>query len=1056
MPDRKVSQQILVNEREWVEKPLLNQLEGLGWTILDLEMKGQTPAQSFRESFDEVVILPELRKALRKINDWIDEDQIDEAISTITRFQSNDLLNNNEQVLQLLREGTSVSSNRRTGDKSPTVGYIDFKHPERNSFLAIAQFKLRVIGTDRHIYPDIILFLNGLPVGVIECKSPKVNEPIAEAIDQLLRYSEQRGEKGEGNKELFYYNQFLVGTCRDKAKISTITAPNEKFFFNWLDPYPLTIEDLEHGQSSPSNQHRLVAGVFAPENLLSLIRTFTIFSTNDKGETIKILARYQQFRAIKKAVNRLLSGETKDKRSGLVWHTQGSGKSLTMMFMVREMYIYPELMSWKVIYVTDRTNLEKQLKETAQRVGLEFKVAASIARLRELLPTNTSEVVMAMIHKFQESELGLPLPRNPSDKILVMTDEAHRSQFKTLGAQFDAALPNATLIGYTGTPTDKTEKRFGEYIDTYTMKEAVDDEVTVKIVYEGRTEKAEIDDKEAANKKFRDVFEEYTEAEKLQILSSSASRAYLESEPVISEKARDMIDHYVSQVFPNGFKAQVVATSRDAAVFYKTALETAITEKIARLKASNPDNINLEKLGKLKTAVVMSFKHNQPESHREFTDEKAQDKSIASFKLPFDGVDERGNTGDVGILVVANMLLTGFDAPIEQVMYLDQVIRMHNLLQAIARVNRVYSVEKKQDSDSEKREIVEKKYGFIVDYVGVGHHLRKALADYNERDQDKLTEALIPKDELIGQLKAAQRKVEQIIEKSGIVECYDYEAFYDLFYDEDMRFEFVLAFREFAKHLDALYPNKEALEYIKDFKYYSEINVKAEQHFRDQRISLKGITPKLRKVVDEHLISKGIDQKIKPISILDEDFIRSISQFSRDKTKASAIEHAVRHFIEVNVNEDPTLYNSFSEQLEQILIAFQENWNEAYKKLEELRKNIIKARTEDTHGLHRTKQIPFFNNYKAQFFGDAKLTDEQIALLVDLTQDVTALLETELKLKGFWERIPAQNRVKANLLDLILSPEYKDKLPDAFNKRQVFISSTMQIAKLKNETLLYV
>ncbi|MDQ1560064.1 MAG: type restriction enzyme subunit, partial [Pyrinomonadaceae bacterium] len=548
-----------------------------------------------------------------------------------------------------------------------------------------------------------------------------------------------------------------------------------------------------------------------------------------------------------------------------------------------------------------------------------------------------------------------------------------------------------------------------------------------------------------------------SEDEKLEILSSSASRAYLESIPVITEKARDMIEHYVSQVFPNGFKAQVVATSRDAAVRYKTALETAITEKIAQLEQSNPDNISLERLGKLQTAVIMSFKHNQPESHREFTDEKAQDKSIASFKLPFDATDEHGNTGNVGILVVANMLLTGFDAPIEQVMYLDQVIRMHNLLQAIARVNRVYSVEKKQSPDSEeKRETVEKKFGFIVDYVGVGHHLRKALADYNERDQEKVTETLIPKDELISQLKAAQRKVEEIIEKSGIVERYDYEAFYDLFYDEDMRFEFVLAFREFAKHLDALYPNKEALEYIKDFKYYSEINVKAEQHFRDERISLKGITPKLRKVVDEHLISKGIDQKIKPISILDDDFTRSVSQLSRDKTKASAIEHAVRHFIEVNVNEDPTLYNSFSEQLEQILLAFQENWNEAYKKLEELRKNIIKARTEDTHGLHRTKQIPFFNNYKAQFFGDAKLTDEQLALLVDLTQDVTALLETELKLKGFWERIPAQNRVKANLLDLILSPEYKDKLPDSFDKRQVFISSTMQIAKLKNETILYV
>ncbi len=303
MPEKQVSPQIKINEREWVEKPLLDQLEKLGWKIVDLDRQ-QTPAESFRESFDETVLLPELRDALRKINDWIDEDQIDEAISKITRFQTNDLLTNNEQVLQRLREGTSVSQNRRTGDKSPTVNYVDFKHPERNSFLAVCQLKLRVIGTDRNIYPDIVLFLNGLPVGVIECKSPKVNESIAEAIDQLLRYSEQRGEKGEeSNRELFYYNQLLVATSRDKAKIGTITAPNEKFYFNWKDAFPMDVSDLEQEYGSASNQHRLVAGVFAHENLLSLIRTFTFFTTNDRGETIKILARYQQFRAVKQAVN---------------------------------------------------------------------------------------------------------------------------------------------------------------------------------------------------------------------------------------------------------------------------------------------------------------------------------------------------------------------------------------------------------------------------------------------------------------------------------------------------------------------------------------------------------------------------------------------------------------------------------------------------------------------------------------------------------------------------------------------------------------------------------
>ncbi|MFV0388559.1 MAG: type I restriction endonuclease subunit R [Pyrinomonadaceae bacterium] len=1044
----KAAKHILINEREWVEKPLLDQLEKLGWTVIDLK-RDQKPEESFRESFDEVVLLPELRESLRKINDWMDEDQIDEAIAEITRFQSNDLIANNERVLELLREGTSVSTNRRTGDKSPTVKYIDFDHTERNSFVAICQLKLRVSGTDRHIYPDIVLFVNGLPIGVIECKSPKVYNAIAEAINQLLRYSEQRGEKGEeSNKELFYYNQFMVATSRDKAKIATITAPNEKLYFNWDDPFPMNIDELQQESGSTSKQHRLVAGAFSLENCLSLIRTFIFFTTNDSGHKIKILARYQQFRAVKKAVNRLLSGETKEKRSGLVWHTQGSGKSFTMMFMVREMYIYPELTSWKVIYVTDRTKLEKQLTENAVKAGLSVNVAKSISKLKELLPTNTSEVVMAMIHKFQDDELGLPLPKNESEKILVMTDEAHRGQFKTLGSQLDAALPNATLIGYTGTPTDKAEQRFGDYIDTYTMREAKEDGVTVEIVYEGRTHKAEIDDREAADQDFKDAFEDYTPAEQLQIFGQGGKTAYLEDESTINAKARDMIEHYVSQVFANGFKAQVVTQTREAAARYKDALDQAIDDKIIELKENNPDNVNIETLKKLKTETIISPKHNDLPHLNKYTDEAKHDQAIASFKLRFDEKDDSGNTGEVGILIVANMLLVGFDAPIEQVMYLDKVLTMHNLLQAIARVNRVYNYQK-------GNETVEKDFGFIVDYVGVGYHLQKALADYNERDKKEVEEPFITKEEIINQIQASQEKIKAIIAKSGISGKYDFDSFYDLFYDEDLRFEFILTFREYAKLVDALYPNKEALRFVPDLKYYSEINAKAEQHFQDKRIRLKGIKPKLRKIVDDHLVSKGIDLKIEPISILNNEFTRSVGELKRSETKASAIEHAIRHFIEVNFDEDPTLYETFSEQLEQILQTFRNNWNEIYEQLEKLRQTIIKSKNEDTYGLNPNKQMPFFRKFQKHFFDNEDLTDERKAVLVALTIDSTEILERELRLKGFWDSIPAQNKVKAHLFELILSPEYKDKIPEAFQKRNSFVSETMQIAKLKNDTILY-
>jgi type I restriction enzyme R subunit len=343
--------QIRLDERQHVEKPLQDQLAGLGWEIIDLDAK-QHPGDSHRANFTEVVMLSVLREQLKVINPWLEDDQVDEVVKQLTaNFPSTNLLQNNRHVFNQLLENTSVSENRKMGEKSPSVKFIDFKNRDNNRFVAVCQFKIRILGTEHHIIPDIVLFLNGLPVVVIECKSPKVKEPIPEAIDQLLRYSEQRGAKGEGSAPLFFYNQFVVTTCRQGAKFGTITTHTEKLFYRWADPYPRTLNDLDHGSSSPNDQQRLVAGMLDRDNLLELIRTFTIFSTNDKGELIKVVARYQQFRAVKLAVKRLLAGKNPRERSGIIWHTQGSGKSLTMMFMVREMYRHPALSKWKVVFV---------------------------------------------------------------------------------------------------------------------------------------------------------------------------------------------------------------------------------------------------------------------------------------------------------------------------------------------------------------------------------------------------------------------------------------------------------------------------------------------------------------------------------------------------------------------------------------------------------------------------------------------------------------------------------------------------------------------------------
>ena len=1038
-PDQ-TPQNLKIDERNHVEKPLLDQLHGLGWQIIDLN-NSQKPQDSDRESFTEVVMLPVLRQQLKVINPWLEPDQIEEVIKQLTaNFPSNNLLENNRHLFTLLQENTSVSENRKTGEKSPTVKFVDFAHPDHNSFIAVCQFKIRILGTDNHIIPDIVLFLNGLPVVVIECKSPKVQDAIPEAIDQLMRYSEQRGAKGEGSAPLFFYNQFIIATCRNEAKFGTITTHTEKYFYRWADPFPRTLEDLDHGASSPNDQQRLVAGMCDRNNLLEIIHNFTLFSVSDKGETIKIVGRYQQFRAVKKAVQRLLEKKTPRERGGIIWHTQGSGKSLTMMFMVRAMYRHPNLSQWKVIFITDRTQLEQQLAETGQNIGFTVKPADSIAKLKELLRSDSSDLVMAMIHKFQERDLQETFPElNTSTNILVMTDEAHRSQYSLLGANLDRAIPFATRIGYTGTPIDKTERVFGDYIDTYTMRQAISDRVTLEIIYEGRTHNAEVPDKTAMDSSFEDIFSEYTLTERLQILGYGSRDAYLEAETTIAAKATDMIEHYLQSIFPNGYKAQVVATSREAAVRYKKQIDLALADTIIKLEQSNPHNLNLDHLKKLKTDVVISGNNNDEMHLKPYTNESKHKTTIKSFKLPFDSEDE-GVKGEIGIVIVNNMLLTGFDAPVEQVMYLDKVIQAHSLLQAIARVNRVGGVDKEK--------------GFIVDYVGIGHHLRKAIDNYDEREQKEIEDTLSFPEAEIRQLEAAHRAIVEMLAKHGLTDLTDVDAFFDLFYDEDIRFEFILAFKQFTRSLNLVFPAKEAIGFMSDYQALTNIKVQAAAHFRDDRLSMKGIPAKLRAITDAYLTSKGIDLKIKPISILDDDFERQVNQRDRTKTKAAAVEHAIRHHIDIGLDDDPQLQASLAAALAAILEQFKDNWQQIYTELEKLRQRIKDHENEPTYGLHKKKQMPFFRLFKLECFGDTELSEDLITQNVALTQQIFIVIERELQLIGFWESIPARNKLKSEIQKIILSPEFNN-LPNIVKNRDRIISRVMELAEKNNDRILY-
>lgn len=1028
-------------EREWVELPFLEELKKLGWDTLELS-KAQTPNQSFRESFGEVILKPKLKEALQTINPWLESDQIENIIAYLANYPSNSLLANNQHFSGLLQTGLEnlVQENRVTKELNPTVKLVDFKDKTKNDYLAISQLKLKVKAKDNYIEPDIVCFLNGLPIVVVEAKSPKASAPIIEAISDLLDYSEQTTNKKNGNKELFYFNQFVVATCRDTAKFGSITTTNEKHFYKWLDPYPHTLHEVD----KTNDQNRLVLGMLSPDNLLKIIQNYIIFSTDDKGKTIKVVGRYQQFRAVEIITNRLITGKNKDERGGIIWHTQGSGKSLTMMFTVRTMYKIAELSKWKVIFITDRTQLEEQLTTTSQNIGYKVKIANNIAKLKELISNDNSDLVMGMIHKFQERDLNEIFPElNDSPNILIMIDEAHRTQYSMLGANLDKALPNATKIAYTGTPIDKTEMTFGSYIDYYTMKESIEDGVTLNIVYEGRTHNAEVENKEALDGEFADVFSEYNLAERLKILGYGSKRAYLEAKETINAKAKDMVKHYVNQVFPNGFKAQVVAVSQEAAARYKDAIDEALKGYIAELKESNPNKIDIALLEKVRSEVVVSG--NSEEHISLYADGAKHKKIIEGFKKPFESEHEYAN---LGFIIVNSMLLTGFDAPIEQVMYLDKTIKGANLLQTLARVNRV--------GDENKQ------VGFIVDYVGIGHHLKEAIESYDKREEkidasmvDEITQTFKNFDEEIRELKLKSTEMDGYVASLGVEDLNDYDLFFDLFYDEEVRFEFMIKYKAFAKALDNVLPKKEALDYIEDFNRYSEIMTEAKNHTRDGQMSFSGIPKKLRTLTDEYLKSKGIDTKVKPISILDDKFESEIGKKKRAKSKATATEHAIREHININMDDDPELYASFNEQLENVLKNNAQNWEEIYKELEKLRAKMKKD-DEPTYGLDKKAGMPIFRLLKKAIFEEKELNEDEISVTVALTKEIYLVVRNELSTKDFWDNPSSQARLRGTIQrDILFSKDFEFmSLPNVTTQSKIIISNIMEFAQNNNDTII--
>lgn len=1042
-----------------VERPFLDQLATLGWTVID-QGSGiipTNPLKSLRPNFREILLPQVFRQAVRSINltengtAWLTDRQLDDLYDQILRQPNRTLLDANEAVHALLVK-SQVDLNEVTGEVDPVVRLIDFAQPERNQFHAINQFRIDTPGCVKSfIIPDIVLFVNGIPLVVVEAKTGDSHaaNPLHDAFEQLLRY--RNGRPGtlqaglrEGEPRLFYPNMLLVRTCGEKAEYGTITSGPEHFYA-WRDIWPQERSNYVPPLGVEREQEKLIQGLLEPTTLLDVLRTCTVFMNTDSGRRIKVVCRYQQYRAARKIVERLRAGRTPDERSGVVWHTQGSGKSLTMVFVARMLRAALDLQDFKIILVNDRVDLEEQLSGTAKLIGGKVNVIQSTAQLREHLSSEASDISMVMVHKFLERAEVLPdtvaealatyltFPAaktfgvvNPSERIVMMIDEAHRTQGSDLGDNLFEAFPNAARIAFTGTPliteqhgAKRTVKRFGEYIDTYKLMDAVHDGATLQILYEGRTAETALNDKYGFDTKFEDLFRERTDEELLAIKKKyGATGDILEAEQRISAIARDLVDHYVNNILPEGFKAQVVCHSKLAAVRYQKAIREALAERLEReTLRPNPDAELIKRLAFLKVAVIVSA--DATNELAEITAARAEAKrwnAVENFCKPFDFSDPEKELTGIVFLVVCDMLLTGFDAPIEQVMYIDKKLTEHNLLQAIARVNRV-----------EKN----KHRGFIVDYIGLANNLTRALSIYSEEDAEDIQQGLKNRLTEIPILQERYRRLIQQFEAAGVGQI---EAFVqgDLRMPEaevdaihaavsameniGQRANFEVNLNKFLQSLNLILPHPAGHPYRGAARRFGYLLRMVKERYKDESLDVAGAGEKVKALINEHLIDLGINPRIPPIELLADDFIAKIQAHSKGRpdAKASEMEHAIRKHCTIHFDEDPAFYKRLSDKLEELIQQHRNNWEELVEGYEQLRQEAMEGRTEVVEGL--TKEATTFYEYTVQlaFEGKEVPLDTQEAV-INLVARVVTMLQHTIGVLDFWSKPIEVKKLRGNI-----------------------------------------
>ncbi|OQY96960.1 MAG: restriction endonuclease subunit R [Sphingobacteriales bacterium UTBCD1] len=918
--------------------PALQMLVNLGYTYL-------SPAEADRQrggKTTNVLLEDILRKQLKEINSIrvsatktsiFTDENIERGILALKNLPMNEgYIAACEKAYNLLTLGQALEQSVDGDKKSFTLQYIDWKNISNNVFHVIEEYSVMRSTSKEHYRPDLVLFVNGIPLCIIECKRPDMKEPLKQAISQHLRNQQE-----DGIRSLYVYSQLILSIATQEAAYATNGTP-EKFWAKWNEseefkmnsekiyelknkPINIKVKDqlfadrfkyvrqyfdaLEQEEILPTEQDNYLYGLCRPERLMDIVFNYVLF---DNGE--KKVARYQQFFAIKKSMQRIKHVENGKRKGGVIWHTQGSGKSLTMVMLAQAIAMEPSIRNPKIVLVTDRTDLDDQITKTFRKCGKFVENATTGQRLVELLESNSDAVVTTIINKFNAAVKKIKKPLESHD-IFVLVDEGHRTQHGIFNIEMQKTLPNACFIAMTGTPLFKKDKstaaKFGGIIDTYAVDQAVKDKAVVPLLYEGRLALQEVN-ASPVDTFFGMVSEPLTEYQKADIKKKFARYDHLNS----AEQKMRMIAWDISYHFRDNwqgrtpFKGQLVCDKKVNAIKYKEYLDEIGIVSSEVLISSIDEREGEESAYEKSPEKVNQFWKKMMDEHG---NSKSYEKNIISrFK----------NQKDPEIIIVVDKLLTGFDEPKNTVLYLTRNLQGHKLLQAIARVNRIYP---------------DKEFGYIIDYYGVIENLDDALQMYSsfeDFDEEDLAGTLTNISDEIKKLPQKHSELWDIFKT--IANKRDAEAYQQLLKDEAIRVLFYDKLAAFAKGLklalSSIQFHKEVEEkvinrYKEDLAMFLKLRLAVVERYSDE-IDYKQYEGQIQKLIDTHITTEKIETITELVNIFDKDKFQEEVENTTGKTaKADKIASRTAKHITEKMDEDPAFYKKFSQMLRETIADYE-------------------------------------------------------------------------------------------------------------------------------------